>query len=85
MSDILPLPSKYHCPACQREIYLRRRATCEFCGEALPESVRLSPEELAAIDKEMEEMRARRERDRKKEEERKRKRSSDDGGAYVAF
>jgi len=25
MGDILKVPGKFHCPACQREVYLRRR------------------------------------------------------------
>jgi hypothetical protein len=86
VSDILPLPSKYHCPACGREIYLRRRATCEFCGKALPESMRLSPDELEAVDQEMKEMHERRERDKEREEAAKRetrRRQDGDAGAYI--
>ena len=85
MSDILPLPSKYHCPACGREIYLRRRATCEFCGKALPESMRLSPDELEAVDQEMKELHERRERDRKKEEEKQRERRKAQDSSGAAF
>ena len=73
MSDLLKIPSKYHCPACEREIYTRRRKTCEFCGAALPEEVRLSPEEIAAVDQEIAEIHARRELAREKEEEERRK------------
>lgn len=85
MSDLLPVPSKYHCPSCQREIYLRRRKTCEFCGKPLPDSVRLSPDELEAVDTEMKELRERRERDKENEEEAKRqkRRRDSDGNASL--
>ncbi len=86
MSDLLPLPSKYHCPACGREIYLRRRVTCEFCGKPLLESMRLSADELEVVDEQMRELRERRERDKEREEEDKRenqRRASGDTGTYM--
>lgn len=85
MSDLLPLPSKYHCPACGREIYLRRRVTCEFCGKPLPESMRLSADELEAVDEQLRELRERRERDKERDEEEKReqrRRTGGDAGTY---
>ena len=33
----------FKCPACGQPLYNRRRATCESCGAAVPESLRLSP------------------------------------------
>lgn len=87
MSDLLNVPSKYHCPACQREVYLRRRKTCEFCGAELPESVRLSEDEREIVDEQMRELHERRDRDRAQEEEKEReRRRRDDGGAtFIGF
>ena len=38
------------CPECDRVIYNRRLAACEFCGADIPEHLRLSPDEIASID-----------------------------------
>ena len=68
----------FQCPACEREIYRRRLAKCEFCDLPLPPEYLLTREEREAMDRELEEMRLRRERDKQKEEEeRKRPPSSD--------
>jgi len=87
MSDLLRVPGKYHCTVCQREVYLRRRKTCEFCGAELPESVRLSEDEREIVDEQMRALRDRRERDRAEEEEkeRERRRRDDGGAASIAF
>jgi hypothetical protein len=80
---LLNVPGKFHCPACRREVYTRRRKTCEFCGAELPEAVRLSPEEIDWVDDEIEVMRQRRERDREKAEEERRKNDSGSAGLGV--
>jgi hypothetical protein len=87
VSDLLKVPGKYHCPACGREVYLRRRKTCEFCGAELPESVQLSEDEREIVDEQMRELHDRRARDRAEEEEKKReRRRRDDGGsALISF
>lgn len=36
------------CPACGRPVYDDRRSACGYCGAALPESLRRSPEADAA-------------------------------------
>ncbi len=61
----------YHCPSCQRVLYDCRLAHCGFCGAQIPESLRFTPEEIAALDRktaELEEQRKRRERAREKEQ-----------------
>lgn len=35
------------CPHCRRPVYDRRRADCGYCGQALPEELKLSPEQVA--------------------------------------
>ena len=42
-----PQLTEFRCPACQRTILNRRLANCEFCGEVLPEKLRLSEAEKA--------------------------------------
>ncbi len=39
----------FHCPSCGREVYIRRRKRCEFCGAEMPLSLRLSASQLAYI------------------------------------
>ena len=56
------------CPACGREVYSRRRPACEFCGELLPVELQLTAEERKAIDREICEIKERREEDKKEEE-----------------
>ncbi len=41
----------FECPSCNRPLYNRRRDTCEFRGEAVPEELLLSPEERVVLDK----------------------------------
>ena len=38
--------SKHNCPSCQRGVFNRRLATCEFCGAPLPLEFLQSVEEL---------------------------------------
>jgi transcription elongation factor Elf1 len=73
VSKLLPRPGKYECPACQREIYSRKRRTCEFCGAELPEEMRLSTEEIEVMEKEIEEIQAGHEQERERQEEEKEK------------
>ena len=41
----------FQCVQCRRPLYNRRRKTCEFCGAAVPERLRLSPRQVAAIER----------------------------------
>jgi hypothetical protein len=62
----------YHCPTCQRIIFNRRSAQCEFCGAYIPASVLFSAAEIAALDRklaESEERRKQREAEEEKEQE----------------
>ena len=40
----------FKCPSCNRPLYNRRRATCEFCGKPIPASHLLSARQRGAID-----------------------------------
>ena len=65
----------YHCPTCGRVLYNRRLTRCGFCGREVPESLRFTSAEVAAIDKkmaELEEQRLQRERIAAEEAETKR-------------
>ena len=57
------------CPYCHRLLYSRQRLTCGYCGEYLPERVRFSTHEVARIQRELREIRQRREVEKAKEEE----------------
>ena len=73
-----------HCPSCQRLIYTRRRADCEWCGHPLPEELRLSKAEIEAIDAEIDERDlARGERQALEEKEREKRRQ--DTAAITPF
>ena len=50
----------YHCPTCQRIIYNRRLAQCEFCGTDIPADLRFSAAEIAALDRKLAELEKRR-------------------------
>ena len=66
---------EYRCPTCQRVLYNRRLKKCGFCSGDIPESLRFTTEEAAAIDKKMTELeqeRIQRERAPAEEEERRR-------------
>lgn len=41
----------FKCPSCNRPLYNRRRATCEFCGKPVPDALRLSGDRRAKIDR----------------------------------
>ena len=61
----------YRCPACQRIIFNRRLARCEFCNAAIPAELRFSAGEVATLDRNMAQLAVRRKRrDREQEEER---------------
>ena len=66
---------EYKCPTCQRLLYNRRLKQCGFCGAEIPEGLRFTAEEMAAMDLKMAELekeRIRRERAAAEEEERQR-------------
>jgi hypothetical protein len=55
----------HYCPNCQRVLYNRRLTHCGFCGAPIIQSLRFTPEQIAALDRamaELEEQRKRRER-----------------------
>ena len=52
----------YHCPECKRVIFNRRKATCDFCGAPLPAELLFTKAEIEALDRELAEMRARRQK-----------------------
>lgn len=41
----------HHCPACQRILYNRALTHCGFCGAKIPEELRFTPDEIAALEK----------------------------------
>ena len=41
----------YHCPNCQRAIDNRRLTHCGHCGAVIPDRLRFTPEEIAALDR----------------------------------
>jgi hypothetical protein len=70
----------YHCPTCQRLIFNRRLARCEFCGADIPAELRFSANEIAKLDREMTELAARRrKRDIEQEEDRKKEKRPSKG------
>src|SRR5258708_34728705 len=74
---------KYRCPGCQRVLYNRRLKQCGFCGAQIPESLRFTPEEIAAIEKKIAELEVQRiQRERAADEEKKRKQAEDHGGYF---
>ena len=72
----------HKCPSCQRVIYNRRLTRCGFCGAEIPESLRFTPAEIAALERELAELeQLRKQRQRSadiKEEEREQKRRADE-------
>jgi hypothetical protein len=46
----------YHCPKCQRVLYNRRLKNCGFCSSPIPDEMRFTPEEIAALDQQMVEL-----------------------------
>ena len=74
-----------HCPSCKRVLYNRRLTHCGFCGAQIPDDLRFTPEEIAALDQriaELEEQRSQRERVAAEEEKRD---GGDAGGAGAVF
>ena len=72
----------HHCPECQRILYSRRLKHCGYCGTAIPESLRFSPEEIEQRDRELEishEQFRERQRAAAEEQAAKRKQQGDDG------
>jgi hypothetical protein len=59
----------YHCPTCQRIIYNRRLAQCEFCGADIPASLRFSAAEIATLDRKLAESAERRKQRELEQEE----------------
>lgn len=47
---LTPSKSRFACPARGRTIFNRRNLTCEFCSAVLPQELRYSGEQLAAIE-----------------------------------
>jgi hypothetical protein len=41
---------EYRCPACQRSLYDRRLEKCGFCGAEIPQHLRFTAQETAALD-----------------------------------
>ena len=41
----------FKCTKCGKPLYSRRRKTCEFCGTAVPDVLRLSGKQQAFIEK----------------------------------
>ncbi len=72
----------HQCPNCQRVLYNRRLTHCGFCGAQIPQSLRFSSEESAALDRKMTELevqRRQRERAAAKEDEERRRNAGDAG------
>ena len=75
----------HNCPNCQRVLYNRRLKNCGFCGAPIPENLRFTSEEIAALERkmaELEEQRRQRQLAADKEEEKARERDSGDPGLY---
>jgi len=73
----------YNCPKCQRVLYNRRLTRCGFCGAPIPEELRFTPEEIAALERktaELEQQRRQREQAAAKEEQE--ARDARDSGPY---
>jgi len=47
---------RHNCPSCERVLYNRRLKRCGFCGATIPEELRFTPEETAALERKMEEL-----------------------------
>jgi len=72
----------HNCPNCQRVLYNRRLKHCGFCGAQIPERLRFTPEEIAALDRktaELEAQRKQRERAAEEDDEARRRDSRYDG------
>ena len=68
-------------------LYNRRLKNCGFCGAPIPEDLRFTPEESAALEQKMAELekeRRRRQLATDKEEEEKKRREAGDNGAMLS-
>lgn len=75
---------EYRCPTCQRVLYNRRLKQCGFCGAQIPENLRFTPDEIAALDKQMAELEEQRtQRARAAAEEEARRKKAQDAGASL--
>ena len=77
----------HKCPSCQRVLYNRRLRNCGFCGALIPEDLRFSPEESAALEQKMadlEEQRRQRQIAADKEAEEKKRREARHSGTIVS-
>jgi hypothetical protein len=72
---------KVHCPSCDKVLYSRRLARCGFCGAEIPEALRFTAEEIAALDRSLAESAARRKENEREFEEREAKRRADSDSA----
>ena len=68
---------KVHCPSCDKVLYSRRLARCGFCGAEIPEALRFTEEEIAALDRRLAESAARQEENEREFEEREAKRRAE--------
>ena len=76
----------HKCPSCQRVLYNRRLKNCGFCGALIPESLRFTSEESAALERkmaELEEQRRQRQLAADKEEAEARQRDAGDPGIHL--
>ncbi len=76
---------KVHCPSCDKVLYSRRLKQCAFCGAEIPEALRFSAEEIAALDRSLAESAARRKGNEHEFEEREAKRRADSDSASSFF
>ena len=75
----------HRCPSCQRVLYNPRLSHCGFCGADIPENLRFTPEEIAALDREMTELEEQRKQRERVAEEARRAEGGDTGVDYSAF
>jgi hypothetical protein len=68
---------KVHCPSCDKVLYSRRLKHCGFCGAEIPEALRFTAEEIAALDRSLAESAARRKENEREFEEREANRRAD--------
>jgi hypothetical protein len=76
---------KVHCPSCAKVLYSRRLARCGFCGAEIPEALRFTAEEIAALDRSLAESATRRKENEREFDEREAKRRADSDSASSFF
>ena len=69
----------HHCPSCQRVLYNRRLTRCGYCGAEIPDSLRFTAEEIAALDREIAELDEQRKRRQRAAEEAEQAKGGDPG------